>query len=191
MWSVRAEHVDSSDAVALLRDYFAELTVRYFHRETTAEEIDETLDEYPSTGLALFLLLRAGGVRAGCLGLHPTGEITRMYVSPAGPVRRSASGRRRPLPPFPPLSAGRCASYARVGSPSAATDMYTWTMPKQKRPFLVEIEAKLTVHAFDEDSARKKVEKAFASGRPLGVDVDAGAGVWTYAVVPAEQASGS
>ncbi len=56
-------------------------------------------------------------------------------------------------------------------------------MPKQKRPFVVEIEAKLTVHAFDEDSARKKVEKAFASGRPLGIDVDAGAGVWTYAVV--------
>ena len=76
-------------------------------------------------------------------------------------------------------------------SPSAAADMYTWTMPKQKRPFLVEIEAKLTVHAFDEDSARKKVKKAFAPGRPLAVDVDAGAGVWTYAVVPPEQASGS
>ncbi len=47
-------------------------------------------------------------------------------------------------------------------------------MPKQKRPFVVEIEAKLTVHAFDEDSASKKVEKAFASGGPLGIDVDAG-----------------
>jgi sugar lactone lactonase YvrE len=69
--------------------------------------------------------------------------------------------------------------------------MYIWSMPKQKRPFVVEIEAKLTVYAFDEDSARKKVEKAFASGRPLGVDVDAGAGVWTYAVVPQEQAPGS
>ena len=57
-------------------------------------------------------------------------------------------------------------------------------MPKQKRPFLVEIEAKVTVHAFDETSARKKVEKAFAGGRALGVDVNAGAGVWTYVVVP-------
>ena len=57
-------------------------------------------------------------------------------------------------------------------------------MPKQKRPFVVEIEAKLTVHAFDEDSARKKVEKAFARGRMLGLDVSAGAGVWTYAVIP-------
>jgi len=64
-------------------------------------------------------------------------------------------------------------------------------MPKQKRPFLVEIEAKLTVHAFDEDSARKKVETAFARGRPLGVDVDAGDGVWTYAVVPPDQSRGS
>jgi len=64
-------------------------------------------------------------------------------------------------------------------------------MPKQKRPFVVEIEAKLTVHAFDEESARKKVEKAFASGRALGVDVDAGAGVWTYVVVPHQNASGT
>ena len=64
-------------------------------------------------------------------------------------------------------------------------------MPKQKRPYVVEIEAKLIVHAFDEDSARKKVEKAFASGRPLGVDVHAGAAVWTYAVVPPENTSRS
>ena len=63
-------------------------------------------------------------------------------------------------------------------------------MPKQKRPFVVEIEAKLTVHAFDEDSARKKVEKAFASGRALGTDVNAG-GVWTYVVVPQQDAPGN
>jgi sugar lactone lactonase YvrE len=69
--------------------------------------------------------------------------------------------------------------------------VYIWSMPKQKRPFVVEIEAKLTVYAFDEDSARKKVEKAFASGRPLGADVDAGAGVWTNAVVAPERAPGS
>ena len=64
-------------------------------------------------------------------------------------------------------------------------------MPKQKRPFVVEIEAKLTVHAFDEESARKKVKKAFASGRVLGDDVNAGAGVWTYVVVPQQNASGT
>ncbi len=55
-------------------------------------------------------------------------------------------------------------------------------MPKQKRSFDVEIEAKLTVHAFDEASARKKVEKAFSSGRSLGADVEASDGIWTYAV---------
>lgn len=65
----------------------------------------------------------------------------------------------------------------RVRSPPAMPNMYTWSMPKQKRPFVAEIEAKLTIHAFDEDSAPKKVEKAFATGRPLGTDVDAGAGV--------------
>jgi hypothetical protein len=64
-------------------------------------------------------------------------------------------------------------------------------MPKQKRSCVVEIEAKLIVHAFDENSARKKVEKAFASGRPLGVDGDAGAAVWTHAVVPPENTSAS
>ena len=64
-------------------------------------------------------------------------------------------------------------------------------MPKQKRPFVVEIEAKLTVQAFDEDSARKKVEKAFAPGRALGIDVIAGTGVWTYVVVPLQDTPGT
>jgi GNAT superfamily N-acetyltransferase len=88
---VCAESVDSSDAVALLRAYFAELTVRYFLGETTEQEIDETLDEFPSTGLALFLVLRTGGVAAGCLGLHPTGELSRIYVAPQ--FRRAGGAR--------------------------------------------------------------------------------------------------
>jgi GNAT superfamily N-acetyltransferase len=91
MWTVSAESADSPDAVGLLRAYFAELTVRYFHRETTEQEIDETLDEFPSTGLALFLVLRSGGAPAGCLGLHPTGELTRMYVAPQ--LRRGGGAR--------------------------------------------------------------------------------------------------
>jgi GNAT superfamily N-acetyltransferase len=81
-WTVDAEPADSPDAVALLRDYFAELTVRYFHRETTEEEIDLSLQEFPSTGLALFLVLRAGAAPAGCIGMHAPGELTRMYVAP-------------------------------------------------------------------------------------------------------------
>lgn len=82
MWTVRADPVDSADGVVLLRGYFAELTVRYFHRGTTEQEIDQTLEEFPSTGLALFLILRTGGLPAGCLGLRPSGELTRIYVAP-------------------------------------------------------------------------------------------------------------
>ena len=107
MWTVCAEPADIPDAVALLRDYFAELTVRYSHRETTEEEIDETLDAFPSTGLALFLVLRADGAPAGCLGLYPTGEVTRVYVAPrfrrgggartlrVGSARRAGTARAR------------------------------------------------------------------------------------------------
>jgi hypothetical protein len=61
MWTISADPVDSPDTVTLLRDYFVELTVRYFHPETTKQEIDLTLDEFPSTGLAPFLVLRARG----------------------------------------------------------------------------------------------------------------------------------
>ncbi len=62
-------------------------------------------------------------------------------------------------------------------------------MPKQKRVFVVEIEAKLTVHAFDEHSARRKVERAFAPGRSLGTDVGAGEAMWTYAVAQSPEAA--
>lgn len=91
MWTVRAEPADSPDATSLLRDYFAELTVRYFRRETDEAEIDLTLEEFPSTGLAAFLVLRADGEPAGCLGLFPTGEITRVFVIPE--FRRGGGGR--------------------------------------------------------------------------------------------------
>jgi hypothetical protein len=80
MWTICAEPVESPQAIALLREYFAELTVRYFHRETTEEEIDATLEEFRTTGLALFLVLRASGEPAGCLGLYPSGELTRIYI---------------------------------------------------------------------------------------------------------------
>lgn len=68
--------------MGLLREYFAELTVRYFRRATTEEEMDQTLAEYPSTGLAAFFVLRVDNEPAGCVGVHDTGEITRMYVNP-------------------------------------------------------------------------------------------------------------
>jgi hypothetical protein len=54
-------------------------------------------------------------------------------------------------------------------------------MAKSKRHFEIEIEAKIRVDAFDEASARKKIEKALASRRRLGDDVVATGDVWTYA----------
>ena len=57
-------------------------------------------------------------------------------------------------------------------------------MPKQKRLFEVEVEAKLTVLAFDEGSARKKVERALRIGHNLDTDVEATGAVWIYATTP-------
>lgn len=54
-------------------------------------------------------------------------------------------------------------------------------MAKTKKTYRVELEAKLDVEAFDEDSARKKVEKLLGSTRSLGADVAATGSVWTYA----------
>ncbi|HEV2809072.1 MAG TPA: hypothetical protein VGV93_01575 [Acidimicrobiales bacterium] len=45
-------------------------------------------------------------------------------------------------------------------------------------------EAKVTVLAFDEESARKKVDRALAAGRNVGTDVEATGVVWTYAATP-------
>lgn len=53
-------------------------------------------------------------------------------------------------------------------------------MPKMKRTFQVEIEAKVLVDAFDEASARKKVEKTFSRSRTLDPDVRASGDIWTY-----------
>ena len=90
-WSVRDESPERPDVTALIREYFAELTVRYFHRPTDEAEIDLTLEEYPTTGLGVFLVLRSDGVAAGHLGVYPTGELTRFYVRPE--YRRGGGGR--------------------------------------------------------------------------------------------------
>lgn len=64
---------------------------------------------------------------------------------------------------------------------------YRHLVPKQKRSFSVEIEARLQVLAFDEDSARKKIEKAFAAGRDIGTDVTTTDAIWTYAATSDDQ----
>jgi hypothetical protein len=62
----------------------------------------------------------------------------------------------------------------------AGDRQYRLHMPKMKRTFQVEIEAKLLVEAFDEASARKKVEKTFSRARSLDPDVKASGDIWTY-----------
>ena len=54
-------------------------------------------------------------------------------------------------------------------------------MAKTKKTFRVEIEAKIDVEAFDESSAKKKIEKLLGTRRSLGADVEATGDVWTYA----------
>lgn len=58
-------------------------------------------------------------------------------------------------------------------------------MPKRKRPFEVLIEAKLTVDAFDGDSAQRKAERSLTKGRRIDADVAATGEVWSYEAVPA------
>lgn len=54
-------------------------------------------------------------------------------------------------------------------------------MAKTKKTYRVELEAKFDVEAFDEDSARKKVEKLLGSTRSLAADIASTGAVWTYA----------
>jgi len=53
-------------------------------------------------------------------------------------------------------------------------------MPKQKRSFVVPIEAELTVEAFDAASAQKKVERTLRKIHTLEADVATSERIWIY-----------
>lgn len=53
-------------------------------------------------------------------------------------------------------------------------------MPKQKRSFLVPVEAEVVVEAFDAASAKKKVERALRKVHTLEADVSSTERVWIY-----------
>jgi GNAT superfamily N-acetyltransferase len=91
VWTVEASDVDSSDGAALLRAYFSEVVDRYWGRPMPAWEVDQAMEEEPSDGFAAFVVARFDGVPAGCAGLTASGELTRVYVSPA--YRRRGGGR--------------------------------------------------------------------------------------------------
>ncbi|HET6859875.1 MAG TPA: GNAT family N-acetyltransferase [Streptomyces sp.] len=90
-WNVTPERFDSPEATALRRAYYDEVAGRYWERPATAQEIDEGLTNdgvellAPPTGE--FLVGRADGVAAGCIGVRvaepDTAELTRVYVRPA------------------------------------------------------------------------------------------------------------
>ncbi len=82
MWTVRAEPVDNPASAALLRAYFRDIVERYQNQEVSEAEVDATLEEFPTVGLAAFLVLYAVGEPAGCVGLYPDGSVTRVWVAP-------------------------------------------------------------------------------------------------------------
>jgi hypothetical protein len=61
-------------------------------------------------------------------------------------------------------------------------------MPKQKRSFVVPIEAELTVEAFDAASAKKKVDRALRKVHTLESDVTSSDRVWIYEATVSEPA---
>jgi GNAT superfamily N-acetyltransferase len=93
----RAEvHVDpcspQDDAAAvLIRAYFVDIVGRYHGRKADALEVDAAMFDAPSTDLqaptGAFVVATAFGSPVGCGGLRlidaTTGELTRIYVTPA------------------------------------------------------------------------------------------------------------
>ncbi|WP_422740328.1 GNAT family N-acetyltransferase [Micromonospora sp. WMMD729] len=89
-WVTDAVRPDHPDAVVLLREYMAEMVVRYYGRPARPGEVDAALAEMPSDDLAyptgLLLIAHRGADLAGCAGLRwrpGFAELTRVYVRPA------------------------------------------------------------------------------------------------------------
>jgi GNAT superfamily N-acetyltransferase len=103
-WSAAPGAVGSTEAASLLREYYTEVSDRYYQlhcgRTSTPAEIEQGLAGSPSDDLAppggVFLLGRYGGVPAACAGLRVldpgTAELTRVFVRP--PLRGTGGGTR-------------------------------------------------------------------------------------------------
>lgn len=103
-WSVALGTVGSTEAASLLREYYIEVSDRYYQlhcgRTSTPAEIEQGLAVSPSDDLApptgVFLLGRYGDVPAACAGLRVldprTVELTRVFVRPA--LRGTGGGSR-------------------------------------------------------------------------------------------------
>jgi GNAT superfamily N-acetyltransferase len=103
-WRVSLDNVGSAQAAALLREYYIEVSDRYYQlhcgRTSTPAEIEQGLAGSPGDDLApptgVFLLGRYGDAPAACAGLRVldpgTVELTRVFVRPA--VRGTGGGSR-------------------------------------------------------------------------------------------------
>ncbi|MCM2579302.1 GNAT family N-acetyltransferase [Streptomyces meridianus] len=93
-WGVAREPVGSADALALFRDYYTEVSDRYYllhegHR-TAPEELARCLAEETGAELeppkGVLLVARYGGEAAGCTGIRlvddrdRTAELSRVFV---------------------------------------------------------------------------------------------------------------
>ncbi|MFF2658288.1 GNAT family N-acetyltransferase [Kitasatospora sp. NPDC058032] len=104
LWAIAPADVGSTEALALLRDYYVDVANSYYRlhlgRDGTPEEIETGLAGSPSDDLApptgVFLLGRYADEPAACAGLRvidaTTVELTRVYVRP---VRRGTGGGAR------------------------------------------------------------------------------------------------
>lgn len=89
LWTVRAVSVAAPAAVALRREYLADVIASYWGRPATPAEVDAIDDGdavlAPPTGV--FLVGAVGGADAGCAGVAAVGpgvaELKRVYVRPA------------------------------------------------------------------------------------------------------------
>ncbi|MFE3861260.1 GNAT family N-acetyltransferase [Streptomyces goshikiensis] len=89
-WAVVPERIDTPDAIALRRAYYAEVAGRYWKRPATEAEIDRGLADDPDDGLVpptgRFVVGRLAGEALACGGIRlldpRTVELTRVYVDP-------------------------------------------------------------------------------------------------------------
>jgi GNAT superfamily N-acetyltransferase len=95
-WVVERADVASAESAVLLRDYLVDVSDRWFRlhedRDSTPEEIEQSLAEMPSDDLAPptgdFVVARSGERLVGCVGVRlvpdrsDVAELKRMFVRP-------------------------------------------------------------------------------------------------------------
>lgn len=93
MADFRAVDPTSVEALAILREYYADVASRFHDRPVTADDIEAALASEPSDDLrgatGLFLIAEDG---SGCGGLRfvspGVAELTRIWVAPSGRRKR-------------------------------------------------------------------------------------------------------